>query len=59
MAHGGLGIRNMLLFNKALLGKWLWRYVNEIDSLWRTVVDCKYGSQGGAGAQIKLELHMG
>ena len=47
MAHGGLGICNMLLFNKALLGKWLWRYVNEIDYLWRRVVDCKYGSQRG------------
>ena len=43
--HGGLGIRNMLLFNKALLGKWLWRYVSETDSLWHRVVDCKYGSQ--------------
>ena len=45
IARGGLGIRNMLLFNKALLGKWLWLYVNEFDSLWRRVVDCKYGSQ--------------
>uniref|UniRef100_A0A2N9IYP8 Reverse transcriptase domain-containing protein n=1 Tax=Fagus sylvatica TaxID=28930 RepID=A0A2N9IYP8_FAGSY len=58
--HGGLGIHNMLLFNKALLGKWLWRYVNEIDSLWRRVVDCKYGSQRrGDGAQIRLANHTG
>ena len=58
--HGGLGIHNMFLFNKALLGKWLWRYVNEIDSLWCRVVDCKYGSQRrGDGAQIRLANHTG
>jgi hypothetical protein len=43
---GGLGIRNMAIFNKALLGKWLWRYSKESTSLWRQVIDSKYGGQG-------------
>jgi exonuclease III len=43
---GGLGIRNMAIFNKALLGKWLWRYSREPESLWRQVIDSKYGGQG-------------
>ena len=41
---GGLGIRNLLMFNRALLGKWLWRYMHEIGALWRVVVDFKYSS---------------
>ena len=45
MPHGGLGFWNMTLFNKALLGQWLWRCASKTESLWRRVVDCKYGSQ--------------
>ena len=44
--RSGLGIRNMAIFNKALLGKWLWRYSREPESLWRQVIDSKYGGQG-------------
>jgi hypothetical protein len=44
ISDGGLGIRNFLLFNHALLGKWLWRYGIEREAWWRVAVDAKYGS---------------
>jgi hypothetical protein len=37
----------MIQFNRALLGKWLWRFAMEMDALWRKVVDIKYGSMSG------------
>jgi hypothetical protein len=44
---GGLGVRNLLQFNRALLGKWLWRYAMDREALWRLVVDAKYNSSRG------------
>ncbi|KAJ9693622.1 hypothetical protein PVL29_009537 [Vitis rotundifolia] len=44
---GGLGIRNLAIFNKALLGKWLWRFANENDSLWKQIISSKYDLQDG------------
>ena len=45
---GGLGIRSVVPFNQALLGKWLWRYGHEVTHLWRRVISTKYGEgQGG------------
>jgi hypothetical protein len=41
---GGLGFRNLRLFNKALLGKWLWRFGNEREALWRQFIVAKYGN---------------
>ena len=45
---GGLGVRSLNNLNKALLGKWLWRFANERDSFWRRTIRSKFGeSQGG------------
>uniref|UniRef100_A0A2N9H162 Reverse transcriptase zinc-binding domain-containing protein n=1 Tax=Fagus sylvatica TaxID=28930 RepID=A0A2N9H162_FAGSY len=57
--YGGLGIRNVVGFNKALLGKWLWRYAMEREALWLKVIDAKYGSifisySVGDGSRIKF-----
>ncbi|RVX09019.1 LINE-1 reverse transcriptase-like [Vitis vinifera] len=43
---GGLGIRKIDLLNKALLGKWIWRFACEEDMFWRKVVGVKYGQLG-------------
>jgi hypothetical protein len=32
MEVGGLGVRNLIWFNLALFGKWLWRFVNDGDA---------------------------
>ena len=44
---GGLGIRKLVPFNRALLGKWLWRFGREENRLWRQVMAARYGAVGG------------
>ena len=41
-AKGGLGVWSLVLFNKALLGKWLWWFGLEENNLWRRVLVAKY-----------------
>uniref|UniRef100_A0A2N9FL13 Reverse transcriptase zinc-binding domain-containing protein n=1 Tax=Fagus sylvatica TaxID=28930 RepID=A0A2N9FL13_FAGSY len=59
LQHGGLGIRNLSIFNKALLGKWLWRYGAEHEALWRRVVDSKYGSRWGGWCSHRVHVPYG
>ena len=44
---GGQGIRNLSNFNKALLGKWTWRFAMEENSVWRNIIVLKYGMEDG------------
>ncbi|GMQ01565.1 hypothetical protein CsSME_00048157 [Camellia sinensis var. sinensis] len=45
---GGLGVRRLVTFNQALLGKWLWHFALEPYRLWQHVVASKYGlGKGG------------
>jgi len=37
-------MRDLRLFNEALLGKWLWRFIYEKGNLWRKVVANKHGT---------------
>jgi len=47
ISEGGLGVLNLLCFNQALFGMWLWRYVHEREALWKVMVDSKYDSLWG------------
>ena len=56
IASGGLGIRKLTTFNKALLGKWLWRFGIEENRFWRRVVTLKFREdfEGEGGWTSKL-----
>ena len=49
LENGGLGVRKLTTFNKALLGKWLWLFGFEETRLWRRVVALKFGEEWGGG----------
>jgi hypothetical protein len=41
---GGLGIKNLALFNASLLCKWKWRSLTDIDAPWLDLLRFRYGS---------------
>ena len=42
-SKGGLGVKSVSTFNRALLGKWSWRFMVENEVLWYRVISRKYG----------------
>lgn len=53
--NGGLGVGNLVARNKALLGKWLWRFPIEPEALWHKVLRSIYGINAN-GWDVKLVL---
>ena len=47
LAQGGLGVKKVEVFNRALLGKWLYKFGREETQLWRRVIAAKYGLEWG------------
>ncbi|KAL4353692.1 hypothetical protein GQ457_06G031150 [Hibiscus cannabinus] len=39
---GGLGIVDLDVQNRALLGKWIWKFANDRDGFWKKVIASKY-----------------
>lgn len=44
---GGLGVRNLRLYIKSLLFKWLQRYMLGGDVIWKRLMSAIYGNKGG------------
>lgn len=44
--QSSLGLRSLTVLNKALLGKWIWRFALEEDGTWKKLIVSKYGFEG-------------
>ncbi|CAH1415793.1 unnamed protein product [Lactuca virosa] len=53
-ALGGLDIGSLRACNLALITKWWWRYKDDTEGIWKKVITCIYGDQGGLGVTIPL-----
>uniref|UniRef100_F6H3G0 Uncharacterized protein n=1 Tax=Vitis vinifera TaxID=29760 RepID=F6H3G0_VITVI len=63
---GGLGLRRIATLNRALLGKWIWRFACEKNNFWNQVITTKYGQEdygwrpkkvrGPAGVRVWKEI---
>nr|GEW44585.1 RNA-directed DNA polymerase, eukaryota, reverse transcriptase zinc-binding domain protein [Tanacetum cinerariifolium] len=42
--HGGLGVSRFFALNRALLAKWVWRFLSHDNSLWYRVISGIHGS---------------
>jgi len=54
--EGGLGIRDILKFNVALLSKWRWRCISSEKGKWKECLDSKYDlKHGGNHTSMRLQ----
>ncbi|KAG5616403.1 hypothetical protein H5410_016227 [Solanum commersonii] len=53
----GLGIKDLALHNKCLLMKWLWRYTQVDQTLWKEVIKAKHGVQNHWCSKLSRSSH--
>ncbi|RVX11017.1 putative ribonuclease H protein [Vitis vinifera] len=53
---GRIGLRKLVLLNKALLGKWIWRFACDKDNIWKQVITAKYRQEGHAWKGSKISF---
>ncbi|XP_059671014.1 uncharacterized protein LOC132316554 [Cornus florida] len=56
LKFGGLGIQKLVPFNRALLGKWLWRFGKEHHRQWRRVISCHFGEESGGWSSRPVSI---
>lgn len=56
---GDPGIWNLALQNKYLMMKWLWRFVDEEQALWKEVIQSKYGQISHWWCQLHIVSQYG
>nr|GEV32839.1 RNA-directed DNA polymerase, eukaryota, reverse transcriptase zinc-binding domain protein [Tanacetum cinerariifolium] len=56
---GGLGVCSLHAKNLGLLSKWKWRFLTEKNVLWRKVIKCFYGDDGGFNSDQAIRGHQG
>ncbi|GJX66168.1 RNA-directed DNA polymerase, eukaryota, reverse transcriptase zinc-binding domain protein [Tanacetum coccineum] len=49
---GGLGVSSLFALNRALMFKWVWRFVSQKNSLWARVIKALYGEDGKIGKKF-------
>nr|GEW41555.1 RNA-directed DNA polymerase, eukaryota [Tanacetum cinerariifolium]GEW41556.1 RNA-directed DNA polymerase, eukaryota [Tanacetum cinerariifolium] len=50
---GGLGVSSLFALNRALMFKWVWRFISQKSSLWASVIKAFHGEDGKIGKKIK------
>ena len=54
-----MGVRGLHKLNKALLGKWNWRFSNERNALWRETINRKFGEMQGGWCSGEIRVNFG
>nr|GEV49060.1 TMV resistance protein N-like [Tanacetum cinerariifolium] len=49
---GGLGVSSLFALNKALMFKWVWRFISQKSSLWASVIKALHGEDSKIGIDL-------